>query len=182
MYEREGESESFCGPCVLLPVFLLLCILLFFFFFSLFQHWANFELKFISLSLAVRFSSCGQGGLVWFECSNPSDFRIEADGVVYAAKTLQRSALPASPLLIKASDTTTRQEWVTQVRLTTPKQVMIQSNCLFTASLMFFLRNDRMISSALKWNNWHLLGTLHIHRWLFSWTAAGVPLDWMNAS
>lgn len=98
---------------------------------SIFQCWANFELKSIfSLSLAVRFISCGQGGLVWFECSNPSDFRIEADGVVYAARALQHTVFPASalPLLIKASDTTTRQEWVTQVRLTSPKQVIMQTN------------------------------------------------------
>uniref|UniRef100_A0AAQ5ZDA3 Cadherin domain-containing protein n=1 Tax=Amphiprion ocellaris TaxID=80972 RepID=A0AAQ5ZDA3_AMPOC len=66
----------------------------------------------------VRFISCGRGGLVQFECSNPSDFRIDAYGVVYAARTLQHSVLPASPLQIKASDTTTQQQWVTQVRLT----------------------------------------------------------------
>ncbi|XP_034558938.1 cadherin-2-like isoform X1 [Notolabrus celidotus] len=65
----------------------------------------------------VRFVDCGRGGLVRFECSNPSDFRIEADGVVYAAKSIQLSTLQASPLLIKASDTATQQQWVTQVRL-----------------------------------------------------------------
>lgn len=65
----------------------------------------------------VRFVDCGRGGLLRFECSNPSDFRIEADGVVYAARSIQYSTLPALPLLIKASDTTTQQEWVTQVRL-----------------------------------------------------------------
>lgn len=53
-----------------------------------------------------------------FECSNPSDFRIEVDGVVYAARGIELSTLPASPLLIKASDTTTQQQWVTQVKLT----------------------------------------------------------------
>lgn len=70
------------------------------------------------LSLAVRFVDCGRGGLVRFECSNPSDFRIEADGVVYAARTIQRSTLSALPVLIKASDTTNKQQWVTQVMLT----------------------------------------------------------------
>ncbi|XP_026230455.1 cadherin-2-like [Anabas testudineus] len=66
----------------------------------------------------VRFLDCGRGGLVRFECSNPSDFRIEANGVVYAARSLQRSTISVSPLLIKASDTVTQQQWVTQVRLT----------------------------------------------------------------
>ncbi|CAB1454896.1 unnamed protein product [Pleuronectes platessa] len=66
----------------------------------------------------VRFLDCGRSGLVRLECSNPADFRIEADGVVYAARSLQPSTLPASPLLIKASDSTTQEQWVTQVRLT----------------------------------------------------------------
>uniref|UniRef100_A0A8D3BF54 Cadherin 2 n=1 Tax=Scophthalmus maximus TaxID=52904 RepID=A0A8D3BF54_SCOMX len=66
----------------------------------------------------VRFLDCGRVGRVQFECSSPSDFRIEADGVVFAASSLQRSALPASPLLIKARDSTTQEQWVTQVRLT----------------------------------------------------------------
>ncbi|XP_037537239.1 cadherin-2 [Nematolebias whitei] len=78
------------------------------------EGWPLFNLKFIS---------CYRGGLVRFECSNPSDFRIEADGVIHAARTFQASSLPASPLLIKAVDTTTQQQWVTQVRLTSPTQV-----------------------------------------------------------
>ncbi|XP_008432407.2 cadherin-2 [Poecilia reticulata] len=71
----------------------------------------------------VKFVSCGRGGLVRFECSNPSDFRIEDNGVVYAARTLQRTPAPASPLLIKAVDTTTQQQWVTQVKMMPPTQV-----------------------------------------------------------
>ncbi|KAI3374909.1 hypothetical protein L3Q82_021449 [Scortum barcoo] len=70
----------------------------------------------------VRFVGCGRGGPVQFECSNPSDFRIEANGVVYAARSIQLSTLPASPLLIRASDSTTQQQWVTQVRLTPSTQ------------------------------------------------------------
>lgn len=77
-----------------------------------------FKLKFVCL-FAVRFVDCGRGGLVRFECSNPSDFWIEANGVVYATgKVAQHSALAASPLLIKASDTDTEQQWVTQVWMT----------------------------------------------------------------
>ncbi|XP_028986859.1 cadherin-2 [Betta splendens] len=72
---------------------------------------------------SVRFLDCGRGGLVRFESSNPSDFRIEASGVVYAARSLERSTAPVSPLLIKAIDTTTEQQWVTQVRLTPPTSV-----------------------------------------------------------
>lgn len=51
------------------------------------------------------------------ESSNPSDFRIEADGVVYAARSIRRPPQRASPLLIKAIDGATRQQWTTQVRM-----------------------------------------------------------------
>lgn len=97
-----------------------------FVFVTLFFHWgSSLTVGLIfnqnpSLSLAVRFLDCGRSGLVRFECSNPSDFRIEASGVVYAARGLQLSTIPVSPLLIKASDTSTEQQWVTQVRLTAP--------------------------------------------------------------
>ncbi|XP_010785473.1 cadherin-2 [Notothenia coriiceps] len=74
----------------------------------------------------VRFVDCGRGGLVRFECSNPSDFRIEVDGVVYAARSIELSTLPASPLLIKASDTTTQQQWVTQVKMTPSTDQQVQ--------------------------------------------------------
>nr|XP_015812315.2 cadherin-2 [Nothobranchius furzeri] len=71
----------------------------------------------------VKFISCGRGDLVRFECSNPSDFRIEANGVVYAARTLQDTPVLASPLLITAVDTTTQQQWMTRVKVTFPTQV-----------------------------------------------------------
>lgn len=51
------------------------------------------------------------------ECNNPSAFRIEADGAVYAARSIQLSPQHAAPLLIKATDGTTQQQWVTQVRM-----------------------------------------------------------------
>lgn len=71
-------------------------------------------------SLTVKFVNCGQGGLVQFECSNPSDFHIEADGVVYALRPLTVSTLRAVPLVIVARDETNQQQWQTQVRLTPP--------------------------------------------------------------
>ncbi|XP_045061814.1 cadherin-2-like [Coregonus clupeaformis] len=68
----------------------------------------------------VKFVNCGQDGLVQFECSNPSDFRIEADGVVYALRPLTVSTLRAVPLVIVARDETNQQKWQTQVRLMPP--------------------------------------------------------------
>lgn len=77
---------------------------------------------FVCFSPAVRFVDCGRGDLVRFECSNPSHFRIEADGVVYAASTVRRSALDASPLLITASDAATQQQWEAHVLLAPSSQ------------------------------------------------------------
>ncbi|XP_029688259.1 cadherin-2 [Takifugu rubripes] len=68
----------------------------------------------------VDFLDCGRGAPVRMECNNPSDFRIEADGVVYAARSLQRSPQHALVLLVKAIDGTTQQQWTTQVRMEPP--------------------------------------------------------------
>lgn len=121
MYEQEEESGNLCGPSLCLCVCLFptsIVSIFFFIFFCLGFKKNKKTLKICpSLSLAVRFVDCGRGGLVRFESSNPSDFRIEADGIVYAARSIQHSALSALPLVIKAIDTTTQQQWVTQVRL-----------------------------------------------------------------
>lgn len=69
------------------------------------------------LSSLVRFRDCGRGAPVRLESNNPSDFRIEADGAVYAARSIQRSPQHAPALLIKAIDSTTQQQWMTQVRM-----------------------------------------------------------------
>lgn len=59
-----------------------------------------------------------------FECKNPEDFRIEADGVVYASRDLQLSGPQTSALLIKAIDDTTQQQWITLARLTPSTQLV----------------------------------------------------------
>ncbi|XP_051984194.1 cadherin-2-like [Xyrauchen texanus] len=65
----------------------------------------------------VKFMDCGQGVHVQFECSQPDDFRISLDGVVYALRPLHLSRSWTSPLLIKAQDEVTHQQWHTQVTL-----------------------------------------------------------------
>lgn len=88
--------------------------------------------KSLFLSSPVDFLDCGSGGPVRMECSNPSDFRIEADGAVYAARSLQHSPQQEVLLLIRAMDSTTQQQWMTQVRLQPPalssQQVSTQSS------------------------------------------------------
>ncbi|XP_049604413.1 cadherin-2 [Syngnathus scovelli] len=74
----------------------------------------------------ASFVDCSREGLLRFECNNPEDFRIESDGVVYAARNLQLSGPQASALLIKAIDDTTQQEWITLARLMPSKQQVME--------------------------------------------------------
>lgn len=115
MYEQEGESENVvvrlfvCLPVVYIQ-FPQDCV----FFPPSFQQTSLF------LSSPVRFRDCGRAGPVRLESNNPSDFRIEADGVVYAARGIQRSPQHPLALLIKAIDSTTQQQWITQVWMVPP--------------------------------------------------------------
>ena len=128
------------AACLPLPLSVFLVVFFVCLFFFLDFTFAINSNSNLSLSLAVGFVSCGRGGGLRFECSNPSDFRIEADGVVYAARTLQRTTLPASPLQIKASDTATQQQWVTKVRLTSSSQVNTsQPHCNILICLLAIL-------------------------------------------
>uniref|UniRef100_A0AAR2JFH0 Cadherin domain-containing protein n=1 Tax=Pygocentrus nattereri TaxID=42514 RepID=A0AAR2JFH0_PYGNA len=75
----------------------------------------------------VRFHDCGRGGRVRFECSQPTDFRIEQDGEVLSVQTVQlpssssssssSSSWTSSPLLITAWDLSTQEQWQTEIRL-----------------------------------------------------------------
>lgn len=69
----------------------------------------------------VWFVDCGRGGPVRLDCSRPSDFRIESDGVVYAARKLRLPEFrAASPLAITARNaSSSRQRWETRVELRT---------------------------------------------------------------
>lgn len=77
----------------------------------------------LSLSLAVDFVDCGRGSGLRFESGDPADFRIEADGMVFAARTLQLSDRKGRSLEIKAKDVKSQEEWLVHVNFTQPKQV-----------------------------------------------------------
>ncbi|KAG7265307.1 hypothetical protein CRUP_016939, partial [Coryphaenoides rupestris] len=68
----------------------------------------------------VTFVACGRKEPVVFRSSRPQDFRIEADGVIYAASRLQIAEQNATPLVITASYATgaTSQHWETRIQLT----------------------------------------------------------------
>uniref|UniRef100_A0A8C9RN03 Cadherin 2 n=1 Tax=Scleropages formosus TaxID=113540 RepID=A0A8C9RN03_SCLFO len=68
--------------------------------------------------LNVRFVDCSQRGHLQYKTSNPTDFRIGEDGVVYAARSFHASSIPATYLVVKAQDSTTQEVWQTRVQLT----------------------------------------------------------------
>lgn len=79
--------------------------------------WIDDVYDVVFICLAVKYVDCGRGAHVRFECSQPGDFGISVDGVVFALRPLLRSRSWTSPLLIKAQDEATQQQWQTQVRL-----------------------------------------------------------------
>uniref|UniRef100_A0A8C9SIJ6 Cadherin 2 n=1 Tax=Scleropages formosus TaxID=113540 RepID=A0A8C9SIJ6_SCLFO len=78
-------------------------------------HMRNFVWFFSS---TVRFVDCSQRGHLQYKTSNPTDFRIGEDGVVYAARSFHASSIPATYLVVKAQDSTTQEVWQTRVQLT----------------------------------------------------------------
>ncbi|KAF5901002.1 cadherin-2, partial [Clarias magur] len=73
-------------------------------------------------SQAVRFQDCGRAGRVHFECSQPTDFRLEITGEVLSLWTLRPSSsssslLTSSPLLVIARDDSTQEQWQTEIWL-----------------------------------------------------------------
>uniref|UniRef100_A0A671QZJ1 Cadherin-2-like n=1 Tax=Sinocyclocheilus anshuiensis TaxID=1608454 RepID=A0A671QZJ1_9TELE len=77
----------------------------------------------LSLSFAVDFVDCGRGSGLRFKSGDPADFRIEADGTVFAARTLQLSDRKGRSLEIKAKDVKSQEEWLVHINFTQPKQV-----------------------------------------------------------
>ena len=78
-----------------------------------------------SLSLsgvsAVIFEDCGGEEPVALESSRPHDFRIEADGVIYAARRLRIAEHRPAPLVVTASRAAAAaadQRWETKIQLT----------------------------------------------------------------
>uniref|UniRef100_A0A672PHP0 Cadherin-2-like n=1 Tax=Sinocyclocheilus grahami TaxID=75366 RepID=A0A672PHP0_SINGR len=76
-----------------------------------------------SLSFAVDFVDCGRGSGLRFESGDPADFRIETDGTVVAARTLQLSDRKGRSFEIKAKDVKSQEQWLVHVNFTQHKQV-----------------------------------------------------------
>lgn len=65
----------------------------------------------------VRFQSCDGNKKIHFGSSEPEDFRIDEDGVVYAERSFQLSAEPTE-FVVSAQDKETQEEWQMRVKLT----------------------------------------------------------------
>ncbi|XP_073487613.1 cadherin-2 isoform X2 [Aquarana catesbeiana] len=67
--------------------------------------------------LNVRFTDCGEQRHIHYETSNPTDFRIDADGVIFAARTFDISP-DQREFIVYGHDEETRQFWHTAVNIT----------------------------------------------------------------
>ncbi|EMP36736.1 Cadherin-2, partial [Chelonia mydas] len=68
------------------------------------------------LCFTVGFRSCDEKIKVQFESSEPADFRVGEDGVVYAARSFQLSTDPTE-FIVYAQDKETQQQWQVVVKL-----------------------------------------------------------------
>ncbi|MBN3277791.1 CADH2 protein, partial [Polyodon spathula] len=68
------------------------------------------------MCVSVRFVDCGRNGRLRYETTDPSDFRIGDDGVVYAARNVHISSKETT-FSVKARDTETQEQWQATVRL-----------------------------------------------------------------
>uniref|UniRef100_A0A671RUC2 Cadherin-2-like n=1 Tax=Sinocyclocheilus anshuiensis TaxID=1608454 RepID=A0A671RUC2_9TELE len=75
--------------------------------------WMDDMCDVVFICLAVKYVDCGRGARVRFECSQPGDFRISVDGVVFALRPLLQSRSWTSPLVIRAQDEHSQQQWQT---------------------------------------------------------------------
>lgn len=98
------------------------CVLVFFFLRCLlFKNKGSLTLSLFLF--AVDFVDCGRGSGLRFESGDPADFRIEADGTVFAARSLLLSDRKGRGVEIKAKDVKSQEQWLVHVNFTQPKQV-----------------------------------------------------------
>ncbi|KAM4705749.1 cadherin-2 [Rhinophrynus dorsalis] len=71
--------------------------------------------------LNVMFTDCGADRRIQFETSNPTDFRIDGDGVIYATRTFSISPEQAE-FLVYAQDEETRELWHVTVKISLQPQ------------------------------------------------------------
>lgn len=67
-------------------------------------------------SLTVKFSNCNGKRKVQYESSEPADFKVDEDGMVYAVRSFPLSSEHAK-FLIYAQDKETQEKWQVAVKL-----------------------------------------------------------------
>lgn len=68
------------------------------------------------LSFTVKFSNCNGKRKVQYESSEPADFKVDEDGMVYAVRSFPLSSEHAK-FLIYAQDKETQEKWQVAVKL-----------------------------------------------------------------
>lgn len=69
----------------------------------------------------VMFTDCGAQRRIKYETSNPTDFRIDDDGVIFAARTFDISP-KQTKFSVYAQDEETQELWQVTVKMTQPRQ------------------------------------------------------------
>ncbi|XP_077126509.1 cadherin-2 [Ranitomeya variabilis] len=67
--------------------------------------------------LNVMFTDCGSQRRIKYETSNPTDFRIDDDGVIFAARTFDLSPPNQTEFLVYAQDEETQEIWHVTVKI-----------------------------------------------------------------
>lgn len=70
----------------------------------------------IFLFFTVKFSNCNGKRKVQYESSEPADFKVDEDGMVYAVRSFPLSS-EHSKFLIYAQDKETQEKWQVAVKL-----------------------------------------------------------------
>ncbi|KAG9348061.1 hypothetical protein JZ751_004086 [Albula glossodonta] len=70
------------------------------------------------LFLPVRFVDCGRSVRLQYKSSDPADFRIGDDGVLYAARSFRVPGAQPVQLVVRAKDEGSEELWQTHVKLT----------------------------------------------------------------
>ncbi|XP_053570971.1 cadherin-2 [Bombina bombina] len=72
--------------------------------------------------LNVVFTDCGANRPIQYETSNPTDFRIDGDGVIFASRTFDISP-DQTEFLVYAQDEETRELWHVTVKISLKSQI-----------------------------------------------------------
>lgn len=101
------------------------------------------------LSFAVNFSNCNGKRKVQYESSEPADFKVDEDGMVYAMRSFPLSSEHAK-FLIYAQDKETQEKWQVAVKLSLKPTLTEESTKVLYQNMALELMSKSLISNSLS--------------------------------